>query len=314
MTRNRRRKAAIRAHQAETGSRYLVARRQLAAPAPPASTPVGKAPAGVEVLPPLAGWNRQGDCHWWAETTAAHGPLMALTISRGPRRSELDDLAREVAGALQDRPPQERGLWMSVGRYFVTKREHLTGIVAALDAAGARSRLTVRAVPDSARCEHSRCRRRRGEPRVQRAASSQATAAPPTVVFGPMLPLAEVMEQHPLLSYFGFGVFWRRGQTPEQRRAELSAERTKLTQHEASVREIATWLRDNVRPIKTPTVGSYSMKHVVEEAIGRYVSNGELITAALVAGYPHRHIDGPNADFGMSARDVERLQNTARTP
>jgi hypothetical protein len=79
------------------------------------------------------------------------------------------------------------------------------------------------------------------------------------------------------------------------------------------VREIATWLRDNVRPVRAPTVGSYGMKHVVEKTIGRYVSNGEFIAAALIAGYPNRHIDGPNADVGMSARDIGRLRKPVRT-
>lgn len=311
MTRNRRRKTVIRAHQAETGSRYLVARRQLAEPTPAAPGAAAEPPAGVEILPPLAAWNKPYDCRWWAETTAAHGPLMALTISGTDRWWELDDLAREVAGALQDRPTQERGLWMNRGRYYVAKREHLTGIAAALDAVGALSRLTVRAVPDAARCEHASCRRRRGEPPVQRTALLRATA-PPSVVFGPMLSLAAVMEQHPLLSYFGIGAFRHRGQTAEQRRAEIAAGRTTLIEHEESVREIAIWLRDNVRPIKTPTVGSYGMKHVVEKTISRYVSNGEFIAAALIAGYPYRHIDGPNADFGMSARDVGQLRKAAR--
>lgn len=111
--------------------------------------------------------------------------------------------------------------------------------------------------------------------------------------------------------YFGFGAFRHRGQTAEQHRAEIAAGRTTLTEHEESVRELATWLRDNVRPIKTPTVGSYGMKHVVEKAIGRYVSNGEFIAAALIAGYPYRH-DAPNTLFGMSARDIRRLEQAAR--
>ncbi|BCY11009.1 hypothetical protein [Actinoplanes sp. L3-i22] len=312
MTRNRRRKTAIRARQAETGTPYLVARRQLAEPASAAPASAIKPPAGVEILPPLASWTRPHDCRWWAETTAAHGPLMAVTISGADRWWELDDLAREVAGAIQDRPAQERGLWTNHGRYYVTKREHLAGIAAALDAAGALPRLTVRAVPDASRCEHTSCRRRRGEPPVQGTAIRRP-ATPPSVVFGPMPSLTEVMEQHPLLTYFGFGVSWRRGQTAEERRAELADGRTMLARYEDSVREIADWLRDNVTPIKTPTVGSYGMKHVVENTIGRYVSNGELIAAALIAGYPHRHIDGPNADFGMSARDVDRLRKAART-
>lgn len=55
------------------------------------------------------------------------------------------------------------------------------------------------------------------------------------------------------------------------------------------------------------------MKHVVENAIGRYVSNGELIAAALIAGYPHRYTDGLNAQFGMSTRDVRRMRSMRRS-
>ena len=62
--------------------------------------------------------------------------------------------------------------------------------------------------------------------------------------------------------------------------------------------EIAAWLRENIAPIKTPTVGSYSMKHVVEGATGDYMTNGELIAAALVAGYPVRFVPGPNRRVG----------------
>lgn len=317
MTQNRRHKSKIRALQAETGSPYMVARRQLGEHTPPpgpAST--GPATDDVELLPPLAAWTRPIDCPWWAKTAAVHGPLMAVAISAGNRWWELDDLAREVAGALQDRPAQERGLWIHRGRYSVTKLEHLPGIVAALDAAGALPRLTVRAVPNAARCDHASCRRRRGEPPVQRPASPRPPAPPsaqPSTALGPIRSLAEVMEQHPLLTYFGFGVFQRQGQTLQNRRAEMAAQRATLAGREDSVRQIADWLRANVTPIKTPTVGSYGMKHIAEKAIGRYVSNGELIAAALTVGYTYRHNDGPNAEFGMSARDVDRLRKTART-
>jgi hypothetical protein len=128
-----------------------------------------------------------------------------------------------------------------------------------------------------------------------------------------MLTLTEVMELHPLLIRSGFGIAWEKDQTPDDRRAQLADGRTALADSEDLVREIAVWLRDNVTPIKTPTVGSYGMKHIVEDTIGRYVANGELIAAALSAGYSFRHIDGPNASFGMAARDVDRLRKAART-
>jgi hypothetical protein len=123
------------------------------------------------------------------------------------------------------------------------------------------------------------------------------------------LTLAEVMRQHPLLNAFGIGVFGPRSKTPEQRRTELATFREQLASSEAVVAEIAAWLRVNIAPIKTPTVGSYGMKHLVERAISKYVTNGEFIAAALIAGYTFKYTDGPNVEFGMSARDVKRIRS-----
>lgn len=57
---------------------------------------------------------------------------------------------------------------------------------------------------------------------------------------------------------------------------------------------------------------SYGMKHVVEQAIGRYVANSELIAAALMAGYPSGPVEDPNTVFGMSQRDVNRVRAGTR--
>ncbi|MGH3947502.1 MAG: hypothetical protein ACRDSE_00020 [Pseudonocardiaceae bacterium] len=312
MTSNRRHKAEIRARQAATGVPYMVARRQLTGSIP-TSVSAGKVAARVDVLPPLSDWIRPRSCQWWAETAEKYGPLIALTISRGDGWWELDDRARKVAGALQDRPMEERGLWIIVGRYTVTKREHLDGIAAALDAAGALSRLTVRAVPDAVRCEHASCRRRRGQAPVLGRVTSRPPSSRPGLTLGPTLSLAEVMERHPQLTSFGIGVYDPRCKTSEQRQAELAEERAVLAGREATVLEIAAWLRENVRPIKTPTVGSYGMKHVVERAIGKYVTNGEFIAAALMAGYAFKHTDGPNVLLGMNARDVKRIDATEQS-
>jgi hypothetical protein len=123
------------------------------------------------------------------------------------------------------------------------------------------------------------------------------------------LNLAEVMQQHPLLGRFGIGAFSPTTKTPEQRRAEIAEGREQLASSEATVLRIVAWLRDNITPIKTPTTGSYGMKHVAERAMGTYITNGEFIAAALMLGYTHRY-NTPNVLFGMSAKDVAR----ARTP
>jgi hypothetical protein len=152
----------------------------------------------------------------------------------------------------------------------------------------------------------TRNRLRKAEIRAHQAATGTAymvarrQLTPPT--------LAEVMEQHPLLNSFGIGVFAPHLKTPEQRRTELAARREELAGQEATVLETTAWLRENITPIKTPTVGSYAMKHVMERVTGRYVTNGEFIAAAIIADYAFKYTEGPNVQFGMSARDIKRIE------
>src|SRR5690606_29548322 len=93
--------------------------------------------------------------------------------------------------------------------------------------------------------------------------------------------LAEVMQQHPRLNSFGIGVFNPLRKTAEQRRAELAIGREELAGGVVMVMETAAWLRENITSIKTPTVSSYTVKHVMQRATGRYVTNGVFIAAAL---------------------------------
>ncbi|ACU34547.1 hypothetical protein [Actinosynnema mirum] len=122
----------------------------------------------------------------------------------------------------------------------------------------------------------------------------------------------EVLEREPHLNLNGFGLSWFGTQTLAERREQARAWRDELRRSAADVIEVCQWLRENIRPIKTPQQRSYGLKHLVEQNIGKYVSNGELIAAALMAGYPMGPIDGPNTVFGMSQRDVNRLRAGAR--
>lgn len=121
------------------------------------------------------------------------------------------------------------------------------------------------------------------------------------------------MERHRQLTTFGIGIFESSSKTPEQREAQLADERRKLVEREATVLKVAAWLRENVAPIKTPTVGSYRIKHAVENAVGEYVSNGELIAAALLASYACKYTDGPNPLLGMAERDVKRVTDVGQS-
>ncbi|WP_059007867.1 hypothetical protein [Streptomyces specialis] len=119
--------------------------------------------------------------------------------------------------------------------------------------------------------------------------------------------LAKVMEEHERLGNFGIGVFSSPRLAPEQRRAELAVERERLRRNEDLVVKPALWLRDNIRPIKPPTAGSYGVKHLIERETGAYLPNGVLIASAFIVGYPFRY-DQPNVRFGMSQRDLNKLR------
>jgi hypothetical protein len=306
VTRNLRRKNRIKHQQAIAGVRYLEASRQIAAPTTGAEN-------RVAVRPPLTDWLRPKQCLFWERLQSENGELIALRISSGHDWWDLDDRARAVAGALQSRPPHKRGLWLGMHRHTVTRRTYLAGIIGQLDQAGALDRLEVREVPDASACDHAACRRRRGLPVPSRSAreASSATAASAAVPAKPRAPMAGfevILEREPSLNRTGFGVHHDQRVSAEQRARDLDTGRHELITHADTVRRVHDWLVVNVAAIKSPTTGSYGMKHVVEAALGEYVSNGELITAALMAGYPMRYAGGPNASFGMSRRDVQRLR------
>ncbi|MGI8313355.1 hypothetical protein [Saccharopolyspora hattusasensis] len=123
---------------------------------------------------------------------------------------------------------------------------------------------------------------------------------------------AAVLEAQPRLTYFGFGVFQKRGQSAEERAQAFAQRRAELTASLPNVVRVYLWLRQHVAPIKTPAQGSYGLKHVAENVLGDYVSNGELIAAAIMAGYPMSQPHGPNVNFAMSKRDVDRQRARAR--
>lgn len=150
-------------------------------------------------------------------------------------------------------------------------------------------------------------RRRKAEIRAHQAATGTSYLVARRQITPPTL--AEVMQQHPLLGSFGIGVYNPMTKTVQQRQDELAADREELAGAEARVMEIAAWLRENITPIKTPTVSSYGVKHVMERESGMYVNNGEFIAAALIAGYTFKY-DQPNVLFGMSARDLNRMRAT----
>lgn len=74
---------------------------------------------------------------------------------------------------------------------------------------------------------------------------------------------------------------------------------------EAQVEECRQWLKQFARKKSLPAdrcLNSYYLKHVVEDAIGSYVTNGAFIQAAIDLGFKYSGIIGPNAYFHIELR------------
>lgn len=115
----------------------------------------------------------------------------------------------------------------------------------------------------------------------------------------------------PRLTAHGYGTLeapgTARGTSHARERAELAVRLDRVAR-------LARWLVTELRPTRNAgRHGSYGLKHVYEAATGEYVTNGELILAALAAGYPVKP-DGPghpNAGIGVRTRDVNRVRKAA---
>jgi hypothetical protein len=132
---------------------------------------------------------------------------------------------------------------------------------------------------------------------------------------GPDQSLALVMDREPQLNKNGFGA-GTYARTLKERREQFAQWRTELRGGAEHVDELRKWLLQNIEPRQTinTEAHSYHLKHLAEEDLGGYVANGELIAAAIIAGYPYRRGSGdsPNASFGMSMRSLTALRRRVR--
>lgn len=123
------------------------------------------------------------------------------------------------------------------------------------------------------------------------------------------LRLAITMEKESRLTDFGIGVYDERRLTNAEYMPKFEKERQDLRDHHAKVGEIVQWLRKHIAPIKTINTKrtSYGLKHVVEKDLG-YITNGQFIAAAIIAGYDYKTYYGrPNVSFAMSERSWKEM-------
>ena len=71
------------------------------------------------------------------------------------------------------------------------------------------------------------------------------------------------------------------------------------------IEDCKNWLLKYARKRRLPQdrcLNSYYLSHVVEDAIGQYVTNGAFIQAAIELGFQYSSIVGPNAYFHIELR------------
>lgn len=121
----------------------------------------------------------------------------------------------------------------------------------------------------------------------------------------------DVMRKNPRLGILGFGVYAEKSLSKSELVEKLDLSRLQLEGAKERVIKISAWLRRNIEPTKTicKDQSSYQYKHIADKHLG-YVTNGEFIAAAIMAGYPYKEDDGLNAYFGMSKRSWERMRKT----
>lgn len=79
--------------------------------------------------------------------------------------------------------------------------------------------------------------------------------------------------------------------------------------------EIQRVIVDHLFPIQTMNkrYSSYTLKHLVENNLGQYISNGQLIMGMLMEGYEMVRQDrSPNAYFNVSHKAVNELRRVNR--
>ncbi|MGW6535406.1 hypothetical protein ACWGBV_03585 [Streptomyces sp. NPDC055051] len=111
--------------------------------------------------------------------------------------------------------------------------------------------------------------------------------------------LDQLMSDHPTLTCEGYG---RSTLAPAGNEAELRGD---LGSDLTSVQEAATWIAELgwTSAVSDDSPSSYHLKHVMEDATGRYVTNGAFIAAALLVGVPVK-LNGLNPAIGVSPRSL----------
>lgn len=232
---------------------------------------------------PLKDWGHVGDCAFFRQKEAEHGPLITVAMTPGFLDLMLEGLGFNYTDPKF--PYQPEGLYSGLyaGRW-IAQLDRLPALVDFLTERKAIKKLRVRDVIDRAGCAHKLCARER---------TAAAFRETELSIDDIRAALVQVMAEHPLLNYFGYG----RGIGVCLTDLDTLREQLRSDYALSEIRIAVGYLEPLPRlgPHSRKWSSSYTLKHRAEDTVSGYVSNGALIAAALILGIPIKTpVDSPN--------------------
>jgi hypothetical protein len=119
-----------------------------------------------------------------------------------------------------------------------------------------------------------------------------------------------VLKAHPDLNFNGYGR-WQDVSVPDTVvKPQLEDSRIRLVTGAHGVEQGYKWLKKNIGKVKRVNLkaNNYYLKHLADNEIPGYISNGQIIAAAIVADYGFA-VRGPCVIFAMSMRSINAVQD-----
>jgi hypothetical protein len=115
--------------------------------------------------------------------------------------------------------------------------------------------------------------------------------------------IINILQEYPELNDFGFGLYNSgRGLTQSEKKNALGNDKKDLLNRLEEFEKVCDWLstKIKIKSINTKRT-SYGLKHLVEQELGCYISNGMLIVAAIHCGFKVKR-KSHNAMFNISEK------------
>lgn len=111
--------------------------------------------------------------------------------------------------------------------------------------------------------------------------------------------LEKVMKENPKIGRYGFEFDEKISKLPDNKKINFN-----------EFKKCVIWMEKNLssRPLRSKLgCGSYGIKHLAEQDLGGYISNGAAIAAGFFLKLPILNYKGPNVNFRVKSRAEQTM-------